>query len=33
VNKSYRFEQGFTMELNLMGVSDELRDRFVGGNG
>ncbi|WP_257957219.1 enoyl-CoA hydratase-related protein [Nocardioides sp. B-3] len=31
VNKSYRFEQGFTMELNLMGVSDELRDRFVGG--
>ncbi|WP_139983008.1 enoyl-CoA hydratase family protein [Nocardioides litoris] len=30
VNKSYRFEQGFTMELNLMGVSDELRDRFVG---
>jgi enoyl-CoA hydratase len=33
VNKSYRFEQGFTMELNLLGVSDELRDRFVGGNG
>lgn len=30
VNKSYRFEQGFTMELNLMGVSDELRDRFAG---
>src|SRR3954447_18263482 len=29
VNKSYRFEQGFTYELNLMGVSDELRDRFV----
>ncbi len=29
VNKSYRFEQGFTMELNLMGVSDELRDAFV----
>ena len=29
VNKSYRFEQGFTMELNLMGVSDELRDTFV----
>ena len=26
VNKSYRFEQGFTMELNLAGVSDELRD-------
>ena len=29
VNKSYRFEQGFTMELNLMGVSDDLRDTFV----
>lgn len=31
VNKSYRFEQGFTMELNLLGVSDELRDGFVDG--
>ncbi|MDN5894248.1 MAG: enoyl-CoA hydratase family protein [Nocardioides sp.] len=30
VNKSYRFEQGFTMELNLAGVSDELRDNFAG---
>jgi enoyl-CoA hydratase len=30
VNKSYRFEQGFTMELNLSGVSDELRDSFAG---
>lgn len=30
VNKSYRWEQGFTFELNLMGVSDELRDDFVG---
>jgi enoyl-CoA hydratase len=29
VNKSYRFEQGFTFELNLAGVSDELRDDFV----
>jgi len=29
VNKSYRWEQGFTFELNLMGVSDELRDAFV----
>ena len=29
VNKSYRFEQGFTMELNLSGVADELRDAFV----
>ena len=32
VNLSYRFEQGFTMELNLMGVSDELRDSFAGTN-
>jgi enoyl-CoA hydratase len=31
VNRSYRFEQGFTMELNLMGVSDELRNAFVDG--
>lgn len=30
VNKSYRFEQGFTMELNLSGVADELRDGFAG---
>jgi enoyl-CoA hydratase len=30
VNKSYRFEQGFSMELNLAGVSDELRDTFAG---
>lgn len=30
VNKSYRFEQGFTMELNLAGVADELRDTFAG---
>jgi enoyl-CoA hydratase len=30
VHKSYRFEQGFTMELNLAGVSDELRDAFAG---
>ena len=30
VNKSYRWEQGFTFELNLMGVSDELRDKFAG---
>lgn len=30
VNTSYRFEQGFTFELNLMGVSDELRDTFAG---
>ena len=29
VNRSYRFEQGFTMELNLAGVSDQHRDEFV----
>jgi enoyl-CoA hydratase len=31
VNRSYRMEQGFTMELNLSGVSDELRDEFTKG--
>ncbi|MCU1400723.1 MAG: enoyl-CoA hydratase EchA20 [Acidimicrobiales bacterium] len=30
VKKSYRFEQGFTFELNLSGVADELRDEFSG---
>ena len=29
VKRSYRFEQGFTYELNLSGVSDEARDAFV----
>jgi enoyl-CoA hydratase len=29
VNRSYRFEQGFTYELNLAGVADERRDAFV----
>ena len=29
VKRSYRYEQGFTFELNLSGVSDELRDAFV----
>lgn len=29
VNRSYRYEQGFTFELNLTGVSDEARDAFV----
>jgi enoyl-CoA hydratase len=29
VNRSYRFEQGFTFELNLGGVADEHRDAFV----
>ncbi len=31
VHRSYRFEQGFTFELNLSGVSDEARDAFVEG--
>ncbi|GAA3603323.1 enoyl-CoA hydratase family protein [Nonomuraea rosea] len=31
VNRSYRFEQGFTFELNLMGAGDRHRDRFVEG--
>ncbi|MGI5169126.1 enoyl-CoA hydratase family protein [Spirillospora sp. CA-253888] len=29
VRRSYRFEQGFTFELNLMGAGDEHRDAFV----
>ena len=29
VKKSYRYEQGFTFELNLAGVADEARDAFV----
>jgi enoyl-CoA hydratase len=29
VKRSYRFEQGFTFELNLRGVADEHRDAFV----
>ena len=29
VHRSYRFEQGFTFELNLEGVADEARDAFV----
>ncbi len=28
VKRSYRYEQGFTFELNLTGVSDRLRDDF-----
>ncbi|MFC8046226.1 enoyl-CoA hydratase family protein [Nocardia sp. NPDC057353] len=28
VHRSYRYEQGFTFELNLAGVSDEIRARF-----
>ena len=29
VKRSYRYEQGFTFELNLSGVADEHRDAFV----
>ena len=29
VKRSYRFEQGFTFELNLSGVADEAREAFV----
>jgi enoyl-CoA hydratase len=31
VRRSYRYEQGFTFELNLAGVADEHRDAFVAG--
>jgi enoyl-CoA hydratase/carnithine racemase len=31
VKRSYRYEQGFTFELNLTGVSDVARDAFVEG--
>jgi enoyl-CoA hydratase len=31
VNRSYRFEQGFTFELNLAGEGDKARDAFVDG--
>ncbi|MCD0453763.1 enoyl-CoA hydratase family protein [Actinocorallia sp. API 0066] len=31
VKRSYRFEQGFTFELNLAGAGDEHRDAFVSG--
>ena len=29
VNRSYRYEQGFTFELNLTGASEAARDEFV----
>jgi enoyl-CoA hydratase len=29
VKRSYRYEQGFTFELNLAGVADEAREAFV----
>ena len=28
VKRSYRYEQGFTFELNLSGVSSQVRDSF-----
>ena len=31
VKRSYRYEQGFTFELNLTGVSDEAREAFLDG--
>jgi enoyl-CoA hydratase len=30
VHRSYRFEQGFTFELNLVGAADEAREGFLG---
>jgi len=30
VKRSYRFEQGFTFELNLSGVADRVREQFGG---
>ncbi|HEY7594166.1 MAG TPA: enoyl-CoA hydratase family protein [Actinophytocola sp.] len=33
VHRSYRYEQGFTFELNLTGVADEVRGRFGEGGG
>ncbi len=32
VHRSYRFEQGFTFELNLTGAADEARRRFLEGD-
>ncbi|MBL1095637.1 enoyl-CoA hydratase family protein [Streptomyces coffeae] len=33
VHRSYRFEQGFTFEANLGGLSDRHRDAFLAGGG
>jgi enoyl-CoA hydratase len=33
VKRSYRYEQGFTFELNLTGVADEARQAFLDGPG
>ncbi|MGD0700625.1 MAG: enoyl-CoA hydratase family protein [Trebonia sp.] len=32
VNRSYRYEQGFTYELNLAGAGDRAREAFVAGH-
>lgn len=32
VNRSYRYEQGFTFELNLLGDGDAARSAFLGGS-
>jgi enoyl-CoA hydratase len=32
VKRSYRFEQGFTFELNLNGAGDRARQKFVDGS-
>jgi enoyl-CoA hydratase len=32
IRRSYRYEQGFTFELNLTGVSDRARDDFMSGS-
>jgi enoyl-CoA hydratase len=32
VKRSYRYEQGFTFEINLAGVADGERDKFVDGS-
>jgi len=31
MRRSYRYEQGFTFELNLTGVSDAARQAFIDG--
>jgi enoyl-CoA hydratase len=33
LRRSYRYEQGFTFELNLTGISDRARQSFVDGSG
>jgi enoyl-CoA hydratase len=33
MRRSYRYEQGFTFELNLTGISDRARQSFVDGSG